>query len=254
MRPTEQDGSAAQLMERFRQQLVDRREVFGNPSFDSMASKIRHEKGCSGNPNTFGQFARGPLLKVPTASFVRGFALGIGLSEAEAGEWENRRQQLVVECQRLRDDSHRNDARRAPRLNKRLALTAGTVVVLLAGGGLAALHIARGSPTSDNRAATVSGQVRCASGARVVGIYLDSGTPHSGFASFHPGDVASVASYAYSVPKGREYSVHVGCGGTPAAWATDDRSDGVSGRTYSFVCDDQLALARHSHYGTCREQ
>jgi len=117
----------------------------------------------------------------------------------------------------------------------------------------------RSRPRLDGAAAggnpvAVTGHVQCTSGAPVVGVYVDTGTSARGFASFDAVESRSAANFAYSVLGGRSYSVHVGCGGTPSAWATDNRSDDVTGTAHSFICADGQAVTERSHYGVCRGQ
>lgn len=99
----------------------------------------------------------------------------------------------------------------------------------------------------------VTGRVTCDSGAPVVGVYVEAGSQaHSGFASFRADENdPSAATYAWSLPPGRRHSVHVGCGGTRAAWSTNNRSPDVDGSDNTFICRDSDAAARRSHYGRC---
>jgi hypothetical protein len=101
----------------------------------------------------------------------------------------------------------------------------------------------------------ITGEVNCVSGAAVAGAFIavaDS-VSASRFAQWHadPANPAR-ASYASVVPAGSRYAVHVGCGHDGSAWSTDNWSPVVSGHRHSFTCDDQLALGRHEHFGTCR--
>jgi len=70
-------------------------------------------------------------------------------------------------------------------------------------------------------AITISGTVRCPSGAAVVGIWVQSSGGGSRFASRwgYPGN-AAVAGYSASVNSGA-VELHVGCGGSPSNWASD---------------------------------
>lgn len=51
----------------------------------------------------------------------------------------------------------------------------------------------------------------------------------------------SKVNYSYTLDHGGPYQVHVGCGGTPENWATDLRSDYVTG-SRDFLCNDMNAL------------
>ena len=102
---------------------------------------------------------------------------------------------------------------------------------------------------------TVSGQVRCISGAEVAGVYISvvGGSSASDWAQWTADRAEpSHASYARVVPAGAHYAVHVGCGRDGSAWRTDNWSSPISGETHTLVCDDQLALIKGAHYGSCQ--
>lgn len=69
------------------------------------------------------------------------------------------------------------------------------------------------------------------------------------FVSRHP-LAANRAAYSGTVPAGRPYSGHVGCGGTAENWRTDNRSDYLTATQNVFDCDDTTAAAL-TFYGHC---
>jgi hypothetical protein len=108
--------------------------------------------------------------------------------------------------------------------------------------GITAAVIAVGIPmvavsTPAQAATTVSGQVMCVSQASVVGVWIDAKSGGSGWASWTPVNNYT-ANYSYSLPNGGNYAVNVGCGGTPQSWATNNKSDAVSGTYNNFTCYD----------------
>jgi hypothetical protein len=85
-------------------------------------------------------------------------------------------------------------------------------------------------------ATTVKGQVTCVGNDNVVGVWIKAENGGSGWASWSAPLVSWVANYSYSLPNGGRYQVHVGCGGTPQNWATNNKSGYVSGTNNSFTC------------------
>ena len=59
----------------------------------------------------------------------------------------------------------------------------------------------------------------------------------------------STSNYWYNLPTTEHYSLHVGCGGTQAAWAVSDTTPSVGPTHNSFNCID---VAGESGFGTCR--
>jgi hypothetical protein len=281
-----QGRSEHELLERFWRDLVDLRERHGNPGAGRMYVRRRHEPNTAGTKDAFARLARGPMTTVPGEELLRGFLLGMGVSPDEAATWELRRQELLREVQRLRrtdaasadasaaviadtsrpldelvdggrpraeapDDSRR--AHPAPSRRRRRTLQLLVALPLVVGGGaaLGAALYGEGDVAKDDLT-TVTGRVSCVSGAPVVGVYVDAGDGARGFADFHTEDNPAVATFARSVHRNRPYDVHVGCGGQPARWRTDNRSDALTGTNVFLRCDDAQAVAAGSHYGTCR--
>lgn len=92
-------------------------------------------------------------------------------------------------------------------------------------------------PASAQAATTVSGNVTCVDGRSVVGVWVDASSGGSGWAT-RTNINGSTQRYSYALPNGGSYSVRVGCGGTPANWATSNASGSVSGSSNSFTCYD----------------
>ena len=105
----------------------------------------------------------------------------------------------------------------------------------------------QGSDTPGS-ALVVGGVVICASGSPVVGVWIESEAGGSGFAE-RGDDIGGRSSYSYTLPNGGRYRAHVGCGGTEQQWATNNKSDFVSGSQNSFLCND--SAVGESGSGTC---
>jgi len=107
----------------------------------------------------------------------------------------------------------------------------------------------------------ITGSVVCESGRPVAGVWIaaSTGQRDSGFAHLgplNPGSSAPAgpaATYSYRLPHGGTYSVHVGCGGTSAHWASSSYSPSLSGQTAHLRCDDPVAspTRRPIPRGTC---
>jgi hypothetical protein len=104
-----------------------------------------------------------------------------------------------------------------------------------------------GAAFSSAAASNISGKVMCISGDGVVGVWIDAKNGGSGWAKWIPTNgFPQQASFSFTLPKGGIYSVHVGCGGSPAKWRSDNRSS--YGLVRDFWCYDLKGQAR---YGTC---
>jgi hypothetical protein len=105
--------------------------------------------------------------------------------------------------------------------------------------------------SSSSEPVVLQGQVTCRSGASVAGVWIQTETgTNSGWASTRPTG-SDAAGYEYVVPANAKYSVHVGCGGTRAKWANEDRSAFFTPSGRSFVCDDHPVPGAARPYGTC---
>lgn len=102
---------------------------------------------------------------------------------------------------------------------------------------------------------TIQGTVLCNSGAFVQGIWLEtSNHVGSSMARFGPVD-QSGTDFTWSGPLDDEYSVHVGCGGSPEVWKIIGYSDFTSSNFTRFVCDDSAPEANQPpHHTRCRDQ
>jgi len=94
---------------------------------------------------------------------------------------------------------------------------------------------------------TISGTVRCPSGAKVVGVWVQSSGGGSRFASRwgYPGN-ATVSGYAAAVNPG-SIELHVGCGGSEASWASDQWTPKVTasaGRNLNAICSGPAGTSR----------
>ena len=126
-------------------------------------------------------------------------------------------------------------------------------------------HPARGSSPSKKPTATspshprpsspasptsffITGQVSCGSGNSVEGVWVQAGRG-SGFAPWRGLGDGSTSDWWFTLPASEPYALHVGCGGTTAAWKVATYSPTVSGGHNSFNCFD---VPGASGYGTCR--
>jgi hypothetical protein len=105
----------------------------------------------------------------------------------------------------------------------RLSLTGGVL-------GLACATVLSLAPAAQAAAPTISGNVTCANGKAVVGVWIQSTGGGSKFASWRKTS-ATTASYSAQVsthlPTG--ISLHVGCGGSAAKWGSDNFSPSIAG-------------------------
>jgi hypothetical protein len=96
---------------------------------------------------------------------------------------------------------------------------------------------------------TVSGTVLCPAGAPVVGVWVQSTGGGSRFAKRAPATGASTMStYSARVNSGA-VKLHVGCGGTPANWASDQWTPRVTvskSRTMNAICKGKAGTGRVS--------
>jgi hypothetical protein len=95
---------------------------------------------------------------------------------------------------------------------------------------------------------TARGSVTCRSGSAVVGVWLVGLNGGSGWATWTASAAApQVATFSRSIPAG-DWSVHVGCGRSPASWLRASYSGYVSGTPRSFSCDD---IPGQEQFGEC---
>jgi hypothetical protein len=174
------------------------------------------------------------------------------LDSALAGLAEFLEQWLPSEVAGRLPASHRRAPTTGPSRTQRWRRR-GVVIAaaLLAGGGTAVGFAAAGGNSPAAAPKTVSGVVVCESGAAVVGVWVQAPvSSDSGWAQQMKVG-ANRARYEYSL-HGSSYAVHVGCGGTPTQWASDNRSAFVPVGAHSFVCIDHPASSRERTLGTCR--
>ncbi|GGV74348.1 hypothetical protein GCM10010512_27570 [Streptomyces thermoviolaceus subsp. thermoviolaceus] len=95
----------------------------------------------------------------------------------------------------------------------------------------------------------ITGQVRCESGRPIVGVWVQTGTASdSRFAAWRGLGDGSTADWWTDLPKNERYSLHIGCGGTPASWASENMTGTYTGPHNSFDCND---LDGDPSRGTC---
>ncbi len=100
-------------------------------------------------------------------------------------------------------------------------------------------------PVASATTLTLSGAAVCTSGRSVVGIWVESSAGGSGWAGFTPAPSKPyVAYYSKSVAfsaASSSVTVTVGCGGSPASWASSSRSGAMtlsSTHIYNTWCTD----------------
>ncbi|MFF2519820.1 chitinase [Streptomyces sp. NPDC058086] len=95
----------------------------------------------------------------------------------------------------------------------------------------------------------IAGQVRCESGNPIVGVWVQtSHSADSRFAAWRGVGDGAKADWWTDIPENERYSLHIGCGGTPASWATENMTGWHSGPKNSFDCVD---IAGDPRYETC---
>jgi len=100
---------------------------------------------------------------------------------------------------------------------------------------------------SGEAAAKVSGYVQCQSQA-VEGVYIEASNGGSGWAPWVSSAArSSYATYSYTLANGGEYSVWVGCGGTPKRWTIATYSSFYGGTVNDFLCYDQTDAALYTY-------
>lgn len=124
------------------------------------------------------------------------------------------------------------------------------ILSLMAMGGVAV----EGCGHSQKAVSTAHGRIECPVGQPVVGVWIEAAHGR-GFADWQPGSRPNVAVYSRTLPEAEEYSVHVGCGGTPENWEQADYLNGSveSGTSHNFACgpsNNPVDVA--VHHGVCR--
>jgi hypothetical protein len=120
----------------------------------------------------------------------------------------------------------------------KLAFSASVLALILSAGLVFIMRM----PKAEVDARTVSGQVRCASGNPVVGIWIDApGGDSDGWADWSPdARDPSLATFSRRVWT-RGYALDVGCGGTRDEWAANVPTDLQEGAVVSLLCYDKPA-------------
>jgi hypothetical protein len=104
------------------------------------------------------------------------------------------------------------------------------------------------SPEVTATAATnISGSIQCES-TSVEGVWIQSANGGSGWAPWVSSAARSYyATYSYTLPKGGEYSVHVGCGGTTSSWKVAEYSNFYGGTVNDFYCYDESSSSLYTY-------
>lgn len=139
-------------------------------------------------------------------------------------------------------DGHQRSRWRAALTNPwAIAIGAPLIVAALIAIGAHVAALLRGDGS------TLNGSVECVSGRSVVDVWIaaSSGQSDSGYAHLGPITGSGLnypagpkAAFTYLLRHGGTYSVHVGCGGTAARWASKNFSPVLSGRTVHLECRD----------------
>lgn len=132
-------------------------------------------------------------------------------------------------------------------------LIVGITVVLLLASTSTALY--RDVTVPSASATTVSGYVECwpDTTKEVEGVWIAAASGGSGWATWHalPGQ-PNIAWFSRTLPRGGEYFVHVGCGGTTMRWELPLNSvTALLGSGYYFTCYDTF-VADNPSSGQCR--
>lgn len=96
----------------------------------------------------------------------------------------------------------------------------------------------------------ISGTVSCVSGHSVEGVWVQA-AQGSGYSPWQGIGNGSTSRYWYTLPSTMSFSLHVGCGGTTAAWGISLSTPLVPGPVANFTCHD---VAGSAGYGDCDVQ
>ncbi|WP_260609403.1 chitinase [Streptomyces sp. WAC 01325] len=85
----------------------------------------------------------------------------------------------------------------------------------------------------------ITGLVHCESGRPIVGVWVEAANASdSHFAAWRGIGDGAYADWWTDLPSDQSYSLHIGCGGTPASWASENKTAAYSGTSSSFSCND----------------
>ncbi|MEU4173435.1 chitinase [Streptomyces sp. NPDC026665] len=85
----------------------------------------------------------------------------------------------------------------------------------------------------------IVGLVHCESGRPIVGVWVQAAhSSDSHFAAWRGIGDGAWADWWTDLPSNESYSLHVGCGGTPASWASENKTGVYTGPSNSFTCND----------------
>ena len=80
-----------------------------------------------------------------------------------------------------------------------------------------------------------NGRVMCVNQAPVVGVWVNVSRGTSGWAGWSTTGVSYSATWSYNT-QGKPYSLTVGCGGTPAKWASSSSTPVYSTNWVNIMC------------------
>ena len=125
---------------------------------------------------------------------------------------------------------------------KRLLLATATIAALGLTAALAGAEVA-------NASTGISGQVVCADGLPVEGVWI-AASSGSGFANWSGPSGGDYANFSYALPRSEAWTVHVGCGGSRSDWRYPTNGDTNTKRTnQSWTCYP----ADIAYYPFCQE-
>jgi hypothetical protein len=130
------------------------------------------------------------------------------------------------------------------------AMAAAATVALATGGTATAATSASFRPSASTG---ISGSLSCVTGNAVEGVWVAANNSTSGWAILNVGSgSSSTVSWHYTLNNGGSYYIHVGCGGSPSNWATNNYSSTVSGNLPSLICYDTAYEVPVNYQYRCR--
>lgn len=120
------------------------------------------------------------------------------------------------------------------RVRKQLAVAAVALLMCLGTATIAA-------PSASAASGTISGTVQCFYGNNAeVGVWVNANSGTDGWASMWP-DGNGGMNYSYNLSQSSNYTLHVGCSGTPGSWGATMYTSNVGGQYYNWVCSYSIS-------------
>lgn len=205
-------------------------------TFAVAAGYVPPTAAAAAEPAVAELWRRYPQLRVPY-EVVASTPVGVASSGLIMGPYEGKASVLRDLCDRIID--HGADPQEAlSRATDSLNYLAEQYEAMLSGSAPPVTE-----PPSPTSPTAIHGEVRCESGAEVVGIWIDAPSGGSGWVEFTSTDQGS-AFFATTLDRPGKYQLHVGCGGTPGSWASSYFSRYVVEDGLHFVCRDSGGSAR----------